>query len=81
MFGVAPHELTAKRGVVRRPEVGEIGRDLDRAVVGRQEVQDHRDSIFEHAWALHHPEEVLESRRDVWRSARFKLELEASATR
>src|SRR5215207_8821643 len=66
---IAPSQLAAHAGVVALPEAREVGRNLDGAVVGRQQVEHERHAAGCDTGPLAHPEEVLEPRRDPRRIA------------
>src|SRR5690606_12103267 len=65
VFGVAALELAADARVVTLPKPGEVASHLDRALIGRQEVQRERHPTATDARAVREPEEVLQARLDV----------------
>ena len=76
---VFSHHLSSNRRVMARPEAGEIGRDLHRALIRRKQMEDQRDATLGDLRRLRHPEEVLHARRDPRGFRRLVVDFHAPA--
>src|SRR3954462_1627809 len=75
---VAAPELAANRRVVALPEAREVRRDLDGAVVRREQMEDERGPPVGDLRPLTQAEEVLEARRDPRRLSALVVHLHAA---
>jgi hypothetical protein len=64
VFGIASSKLAMQARVVPIPKTLEIGGDLHRALVGRQQMQHQRFGSSREGWPVALTEEVLQSRLD-----------------
>src|SRR5262245_19931851 len=81
MLGIATHQLLAQPRVVLGPEAGEILRDLHRALVRREQVENERDATVADGGRTREAEEVLHPRRDPRRLLELVVDRHAAAAR
>src|SRR5690606_19244007 len=79
VLGVPAHELAAELRIVALPEAREILRDLDRALVRREQVEDEGHPAAGDGGAARQAEEVLEARRDPRRTIELVMDGHAAA--
>lgn len=80
MFGIAPAELAADLRIQISPETGQIGGDLHRALIGREQVDDEWDRSAGHRRGFTQAEKVLQPRGYRGRAVFVILDAGAAST-